>query len=88
MWRVFVYTEDMKLQKSEIFQPPNLPLLVWLGATLLTHILPYGQLNFAAALIAFGSIFTWAWLEIFQGTNQFRRGLGTVVMVFIIINRL
>ncbi|MEI7682701.1 MAG: hypothetical protein WCJ24_00130 [Candidatus Saccharibacteria bacterium] len=75
-------------KKIEYFQKPNLPLIVWFVAMILTHILPYGQLNFAASLIAFGSLFTWAWLEIFDGDNNFRRVLGVLVLVFIIVNRL
>lgn len=75
-------------QKYIFFQKPNLPLIVAFVAWILSHVLPYGKLNFAAALIFFGALFTWAWLEIFDGANNFRRGLGVVVMAFIIINRL
>ncbi|MDQ5972268.1 MAG: hypothetical protein QG553_427 [Patescibacteria group bacterium] len=78
----------MTNKKTIVFQPPNLPLVVWFIAWLLTRILPYGQLNFAAALISFGALFTWAWLEIFDGANSFRRALGVMVMIFIIVNRL
>lgn len=73
---------------SPYLQKPNLPLIVALVAWLLTHILPYGQLNFAAALIYFGALFTWAWMEIFDGANDFRRALGLIVMAVIIINRI
>jgi uncharacterized membrane protein len=75
-------------KKYELLQKPNLPLAVAFVAWVLTHLLPYGQLNFAAALIFFGALFTWAWMEIFDGANTFRRVLGIVVMAFIIINRL
>ena len=71
-----------------ISQRPNLPIIVWVVAWLATHILPYGQANFTANLIAFGSLFTWAWLEIFDGDSYFRRTLGLVVMVAIIYSRL
>ncbi len=73
---------------NALLQKPNLPLIVAFIAWILTHILPYGQLNFAAALIFFGSLFTWAWMEIFDGANDFRRALGLIVMAFIIINRI
>jgi hypothetical protein len=78
----------MSATKWVIFQKPNLPLVVAVIAGVLSHILPYGKLNFAAALIYFGALFTWAWLEIFDGANNFRRALGMVVMIFIIVNRL
>jgi hypothetical protein len=74
--------------RTVLWQSPNLPLVVWIAAWLLTRVLPYGQLNFVAALIAFGASFTWAWLEIFYGASPFRRSLGVMVMVWIILARL
>jgi len=71
-----------------LFQPPNLPLIVGLTAQLLSWILPYGTLNFVAALVAFGALFTWAWLELFQGVNVFRRALGCAVLLWLIISKL
>ena len=75
-------------KKNTYIQTPNLPIIIWFVAMVLSHILPYGKLNFAAALIAFGALFTWAWLEIFDGINNFRRGLGTAVMIILLVNRL
>jgi hypothetical protein len=77
-----------KSGKLVIIQMPNLPLAAWLVATVLTHILPYGQANFAANLIAFGAIFTWAWMEIFMGSAPIRRVLGVVVLVLSVTSRL
>lgn len=67
--------------KIVIAQMPNLPLIVWLAATILQLVLPSGKLNTGFDLIAFGSLFTWAWQELFQGVNYFRRALGLVVLV-------
>ena len=64
-----------------IAQPPNLPIIVWGVASLLKLISTNGSLNVGLDLIAFGSLFTWAWLELFQGVNYFRRMLGLVVLV-------
>jgi hypothetical protein len=33
------------------------------------------------SLLANGSLFTWAWMELFQGVNYFRRGLGLAVFI-------
>lgn len=71
-----------------IAQPPNLPILLWLGATLLKFIVPEGNLYLILDTLAFGSIFTWAWLELFQGVNYFRRFLGLVVLLMIFASRL
>ena len=64
-----------------IAQPPNPPIIVWGVASLLQLIFTSGFINVGLDLIAFGSLFTWAWLELFQGVNYFRRILGFVVLV-------
>lgn len=67
-----------------IAQMPNLPLSVGLVATLLTLIVTTGKINLALELVAFGSLFTWAWEELFQGVNYFRRALGLIAIVGLI----
>ena len=57
---------------------PNLPLSVGIVASLLKLIVTTGQINLALDLVAFGSLFTWAWEELFQGVNYFRRALGLI----------
>lgn len=67
-----------------IAQMPNLPLLVGLAATLLQFILPSGKIQTGSELVAFGALFTWAWQELFEGVNYFRRALGLIVLASII----
>lgn len=69
-------------------QMPNLPILVWLAATLLNLIPTSSNIHTGLDAIAFGSLFTWAWLELFQGVNYFRRSLGLVVLAIAIASRL
>ncbi|AFZ38297.1 hypothetical protein Sta7437_4868 (plasmid) [Stanieria cyanosphaera PCC 7437] len=64
-----------------IAQPPNPPIIVWGVASLLKLIFTTGLINVGLDLIAFGSLFTWAWMELFQGVNYFRRTLGFIVLV-------
>lgn len=71
-----------------IAQMPNVPILVWLAATLLNLIPTNTNIHAGLDAIAFGSLFTWAWLEIFQGVNYFRRALGLVVLLGAIASRL
>jgi hypothetical protein len=71
-----------------LFQVPNVPLMTWFAASLIAKILPEGVFNELAQLIAFGALFTWAWLEIFCGVNFFRRALGVVVLAVTLIIRL
>ena len=71
-----------------IAQIPNLPLLVGLAVTIVQFILPSGKLQMGADLIAFGALFTWAWQELFEGVNYFRRALGMIVLLGIVALKL
>lgn len=70
-----------------IAQWPNLPLIVAIASSLLTLVFDSGNLYQLADAIAFGSWFTWGWLEIFDGVNYFRRALGLVVTIGIVALR-
>jgi hypothetical protein len=74
--------------KIVLAQMPNLPILVWGTASLLQLLLTSGKIQTGLDLVAFGSLFTWAWQEVFQGVNYFRRALGFVVLVGAIAFRL
>ncbi|HEY9812093.1 MAG TPA: hypothetical protein V6D31_00940, partial [Candidatus Sericytochromatia bacterium] len=52
-----------------IAQMPNLPLIVFLVATILSLIFTSGKINTVLDILANGSLFTWAWMELFQGVN-------------------
>ncbi len=71
-----------------IAQPPNPPLIVWLVASLLQLFFTEGDVNTGLEVLAFGSIFTWAWQELFSGVNYFRRGLGLIVLIGVIGSRI
>lgn len=72
-----------------IAQKPNLPILVGLAATLLKLFLPTsGNILTSLDLLAFGALFTWGWMEAFNGVNYFRRSLGLMMLVGIVANRL
>lgn len=71
-----------------IGQPPNLPLLVGLAATLLQLLLTTGKLKTGLDLVAFGALFTWAWQELFQGVNYFRRSIGLIALAGLIALKL
>jgi hypothetical protein len=74
--------------KIVLGQPPNLPIIVWIVATLLKMIFTTGQINTGLELIAFGVLFTWAWEELFQGVNYFRRALGLIVLIWTIASKI
>jgi hypothetical protein len=74
--------------KVVLAQTPNLPLIVWIVASLLRLIFTTGKVNIGLEAIAFGSLFTWAWEELFQGVNYFRRALGLLVLVGLIASKI
>ncbi|RCJ28470.1 hypothetical protein A6770_23695 [Nostoc minutum NIES-26] len=68
-----------------IAQMPNPPLIVWIVTSLLALIFTNGTINTVLNVVADGSLFTWAWLELFQGVNYFRRALGLIVLIGFIV---
>ncbi len=71
-----------------IAQQPNITIIVAGEASLLKLIYTSDIINVGLDQIAFGSLFTWAWLELFQGVNYFRRTLGLVVLVGFVGSRI
>jgi hypothetical protein len=69
-------------------QMPNLPFVIWTAACLLQMTFSTGKINTGLDFIAFGSLFTWAWGELFQGVNYFRRTLGLIVLISIVALRI
>lgn len=75
-----------KQGKIVIFQTPNPPLLGWLIFTILNFLwyADHPKIHYLFDMLSFGFIFTWAWLEITDGANYFRRTLGLVVLIIAI----
>ena len=71
-----------------LFQKPNLPALTGLTATLLSFTPISGELRAGVEAVAYGALFTWAWLELFQGVNYFRRSLGLTVLLLLVATKL
>ncbi|EAZ91586.1 hypothetical protein [Crocosphaera chwakensis] len=67
-----------------IAQPPNLPLIVAVTAFLLKQFISNDNLYMIINIIAFGSFFTWGWMELFKGVNYLRRTFGLVALLGII----
>ncbi len=74
--------------KVAIAQFPNLPIVVWLVSLLFTHVFANGTLHNLFEIISFGTLFTWAWMELFSGANYIRRSLGLIVLVAVVYNRI
>ncbi|MFN6461687.1 MAG: hypothetical protein RMZ41_007535 [Nostoc sp. DedVER02] len=70
--------------KIVLAQLPNLPLIIWIVTTILSLIFTTGKINTLLDILANGSLFTWAWLELFEGVNYFRKALGLLVLTGLI----
>jgi hypothetical protein len=70
-----------------IGQPPNLPIIIWLMASLLQLVVKTGQIHTGLDILATGSLFVWAILELFQGVNYFRRTLGAIVLISLLVSK-
>ncbi len=73
--------------KIVLAQTPNPPLIGGIVASLLQIIFTEGSLNIGLNFVAFGCLFTWAWQELFEGVNYFRRTLGFLTLVGLIISK-
>ena len=71
-----------------IIQPPNLPISIWFIASILKLVFPRGNLYTGLDFVAVGSLTIWSFLEIFQGVNYFRKGLGVVVLIGLIVSKI
>ncbi|ELR97371.1 hypothetical protein [Gloeocapsa sp. PCC 73106] len=74
--------------KIVLAQTPNLPLIVWIVASLLKLLFTTGRVNIGLDLLAFGTLFTWAWQELFEGVNYFRRALGLIVLIALLAGKI
>lgn len=71
-----------------IAQFPNWPLWIWLAATVLEHSFANSDGLGLARLTSFVAIIYWAYLEIVEGVNPFRKCLGGSVVLFVLYTRL
>lgn len=70
-----------------IAQFPNWPLWTWLGATILESLTFSNAWHSAIGWIGTSALAWWAYLEIADGVNRFRRILGSVVLIYVVLSR-
>jgi hypothetical protein len=70
-----------------IIQPPNLIISIWALASISKLVFPTGTINGGLDFIATIALFIWSGAELFQGDSYFRRTLGAVVLVGMIISK-
>ena len=75
-WRAFRRLTQLSLPRSyPIVQFPNAPLVLAFISGLVAHY-AHGQAHSDAQAVSYLSTALWAYLELFQGVNAFRRLLG------------
>ena len=68
-----------------IWQCPNIPLTGWLVFKLLSALIESDAISKGCASLSTAFLFTWAYLEITSGISYFRRLLGAVVTIAIVV---
>jgi hypothetical protein len=71
-----------------IWQTPNVPIIGWLICTLTSHFVASGHFKTAFGYLGVAFLFTWAYLEIKDGSSHFRRLLGLIVFLGVVIELL
>lgn len=81
-WKFWRDTED----KVVVFQWPNAWLIIWVVCEFIAIISPSRSIYGVAWWIGTASLVIWAVLEILKGVNYFRRSLGFMVGVLVLIS--
>jgi hypothetical protein len=77
---------DLEIRGYTVGQFPNRPLWVALAALLISRLSAEGgTVNDTARAVLYMALTVWAYEEAARGVNGFRRGLGAVALVLIVV---
>ena len=68
-----------------IWQWPKIPLSGWIIFKVLALLFSQGRLKSGFEHLSTAFLFAWAFLEITDGVNYFRKSLGLIVMAIIVL---
>ncbi|MDB5177851.1 MAG: hypothetical protein JWO61_234 [Candidatus Saccharibacteria bacterium] len=74
-----------KNDKWAIIAFPNVLLTAWLVATILNMFIHDGKVHSDLSLLGGAILFAWAYLELTQGASYFRRLLGAIILLAVIM---
>ena len=77
---------DFKIRGYTVGQPPNAPILVAFAALLLGWLVDSGTVHDVARAVFYVAITIWAYEEAANGVNGFRRGIGVVGLILIVVS--
>lgn len=72
--------------KVVLGQSPNVPIAGWFLFFVAAYIVPAGVIQSGLSSVSTALLIVWAYLEIAQGVNYFRRALGITVLSLIFLN--
>jgi hypothetical protein len=85
-WCAFKRLTQLSFPRAyPIVQFPNAPLILAFASGLLAHH-SHGSVHFYAQAIAYLAMAVWAYLELFQGVNAFRRLLGLAYTISTLVH--
>lgn len=76
---------DFKIRGYVVGQSPNPPLWVALGALVVALVTAAGAVHDVAQAVLYVALTVWAYEEAARGVNGFRRALGSVALLLIVI---
>jgi hypothetical protein len=79
---------DRRTGRLTVVQWPNIPLSVFIVASLAGVVCPGGRTHQVARVVAVVALLLWALDEVVRGVNPFRRLLGAAVAVATVVNLL
>jgi hypothetical protein len=74
--------------KKVTYQRPNLPIIVWFVALLLSKFIDSDNVSNIFSIISFVALLVWALLEVLTGVNRFRRILGLIVITYLVASNI
>ena len=75
---------SLRLKGLVVAQFPNAPIAIWMLAAFSAKLLS-GDAESVALAIASVALTAWAYLELAEGANWFRRLLGATALVYVVI---
>jgi hypothetical protein len=72
-------------KNAPIAQFPNAPLLAAIAAWIVGHFTS-GSINDAASAVFYVALSCFAWWEVTDGVNNFRRVMGVAVLLYVVVS--
>ncbi len=65
---------------------PNIPLIGWVVFKVIALIVTTGRIHTGSEQLSMALLYTWAYMETMSGVNYFRKLLGVIVLIILVIS--